>query len=566
MQREGRVSGSILRNVSRGSFFLAAEQLSGLVAGLLYSVIVLRWLGPWTYGMLSLALAIVGLGSVATGNFEVFLERYAAEYETRGQMALLARAHLLTAALKVGLGVVACAVLIGISGWLGQRYHAPIMPQVLCVLAGLAVCEGFSVTGRAVLFGLQRFGWMAAIAVVVQAIKIVAVTLLWLKGQGLILLAALLLGLGAGQGAFLTVLAIVLVRRGRAAVGESVPPALLALGTSEEESPGPAAGAAATAAAPPGRSLLGSILRYCLPLLGARAAFLSGQNLSRVVLGAFMSLEQLGYYSFAFTLVDRFVSFVYALPSSLLPSFTQLLARGERPRFTRLFDKAFRLVATAAALLSAGLLLFAYELTRVGGGKQYLPAVAVLAVLGLVPWARTAQQPLTMAFYALRHTGRVLFLALVKLGVEIGAYFLLIPVLGMMGAAWATLAGATVAFALALALLGRELVPSRHRWMVMAKTSTLIALAIAGSAALSAAGATGWVSLALKLALYGPGLLTAVFLFDLVTEDDLTRAADLELRSAWSRGARDRAVALGRRLSRAARRLRPGRLATAEGN
>jgi len=35
------------------------------------------------------------------------------------------------------------------------------------------------VTGRAVLFGLQRFGWLAGIALVVQVIKLAAVTLLW---------------------------------------------------------------------------------------------------------------------------------------------------------------------------------------------------------------------------------------------------------------------------------------------------------------------------------------------------------------------------------------------------
>jgi hypothetical protein len=57
-----------------------------------------------------------------------------------------------------------------------------------------------------------------------------------------------------------------------------------------------------------------------------------------------------------------------------------------------------------------------------------------------------------------------------------------------------------------------------------------------------------------------------VFLLDLVTDDDLTRAAELELRSAWARAVRDRLVAVGRRLSRGVGRLRPRRLATAEGN
>jgi PST family polysaccharide transporter len=575
------MSGSILRNVSRGSFFLATEQLVGLVSGLLYSIIVLRWLGPWTYGMLSLGLAIVGLASVATGNFEVYLERFAAEYEARRQMGRLARAHLLTLALKVGCGLVAGAVLAALAPWLAARYHEPILAEILWVLAGLTVCEAFIATGRAVLFGLQRFGWMAAVALAVQGFKVAAVTLLWVKAQGLIVLAVLLLGLAVVQGVILTGLAVAFVRRGRAPAGGAMSSAAAALVAHEGEPstaaawaaspavpavPGVESGSGAAAAA--GAPLLGAIFRYCLPLLGARAAFLSGQNLSRVVLGAFMSLENLGYFSFAFTLVDRFVGFVYALPSSLLPSFTQLVARGDTGRFTILFDKAFRLVATAAALLSAGLFLFAHELTLVVGGKSYLPAVPVLALLGLVPWARTAQQPLTMAFYALRRTGRVLQLALVKLVTEVGAYFLLIPGLGLLGAAWASLAGAVVSLAAALILLGLDLPPSRHRWTVMVKTATLMALAVATGQLLGAATAAWpwglWIGLALKLLLVAPAFVLGVFLLDLVTFDDLARAAGVEIRSAPIRALRDGAVRAGFFLSRSLRPLRPRRLGTTE--
>lgn len=553
----------MLKNLSRGSFYLAAEQLSGLISGILYSVIVLRWLGPESYGMLSLALAIVGLASVATGNFELFLERYSAEYETRGWMDRLRRTHFITLGLKLVLGVAVCAILLALSGWIGRRYEEPILTQLLWVLSALVVCEAFSVTGRAVLYGLQRFGWISALSLAANALKIGAVALLWLKGQGVVVLAAALVALGIGQAAVLTALAIGFVRRGRAAVGEPVPVAVRAAAAPEREE---LAAAEVRAEIPRDRSLVGGIVRYSLPLIGARAAFLSGQNLSRVVLGGFMSLEQLGYYSFAFTVVERFVGFVYALPSSLLPSLTQLVTQGDRLRFTRLFDKAFRLVATAAAILSLFLFLFAVELTRLVGGEKYLPAVPVLQVLALVPWVRTAQQPLTMAFYALRHTGRVLALALVKLGTEVASYFLLIPVLGMIGAAWATLAGAAIAFALALFWLGRELPPNAHRWAVVGKTSVILVMALAAAWATGGLASHLWLALGLKLLVFVPGLLLLVFLCDLVTEDDLVRAKGIEIRTGWARRIRDRVVAVSLLLSRAVEPLRPGALATAESN
>jgi len=57
--------------------------------------------------VLSLALSVVGLASVFTGNFELYLERYAAEYDARGQHLRLVRAHLWALAVKAVLGVLA---------------------------------------------------------------------------------------------------------------------------------------------------------------------------------------------------------------------------------------------------------------------------------------------------------------------------------------------------------------------------------------------------------------------------------------------------------------------------
>jgi O-antigen/teichoic acid export membrane protein len=85
--------GEIAQHVTRGAFFLAVEKTAALLSGMLYFALLLRWLGPTNYGMLTLALAIAGLASISTGNLEVFLERYAAEYQARGRYALLNRAH-----------------------------------------------------------------------------------------------------------------------------------------------------------------------------------------------------------------------------------------------------------------------------------------------------------------------------------------------------------------------------------------------------------------------------------------------------------------------------------------
>src|SRR5262245_62875786 len=115
--------GEIARNITRGVFYLAVEKAAAIVSGVLYFALLLRWLGPTKYGIITLALSFVGLATVATGNFEVYLERYAAEHEAHGRLATLRRAHHLTLALKLGLGLIATAVLLAIAPALARSFE-----------------------------------------------------------------------------------------------------------------------------------------------------------------------------------------------------------------------------------------------------------------------------------------------------------------------------------------------------------------------------------------------------------------------------------------------------------
>ena len=400
---------------------------------------------------------------------------------------------------------------------------------------------------------LQRFGSIAVGAVGFNLLKIAMVASLWYYDLGVRELATGLVALVALHGVFLSVIAVFSMRRmnGQPAPGSSDPQG------------------AGTATLHPEReegSIFRSIFRYCLPLLGARAAYLTGSNLSKVVLGKFLDLAPLGYFGFATTVVERFVGFVYALPSSLLPSMTELLAKRDRLRFTRLLDKSFRLIATAAAALSFGLFVYAKEITLLLGGEQYLAAVPVLQVMAIVPWVRTAHQPLTMAFYALKHTSWVLIFAVLKLSVEIAAYFVFIPSFGVQGAAAAHVLGALLAFIGALIWIGRNFQPSRHRWIVMGKTTALFFLTALATLALESSGTAFWPALGIKVFLFTPVFLITVFLVDLVTEDDLQRAGSVDIGHRRGRRARDAAVRAGIRLSRSVDSWRPTSFRTAEGN
>ena len=515
--------GEIAQHVSRGAFFLAVEKTAALVSGMLYFALMLRWLGPTNYGMLTLALAITGLASIATGNFEVFLERYAAEYQARQRFDLLFRAHALAVTVKLALGVLASAALLVLAPHLAVQFDMPPLAVLVPILTVMVATDGLSTTGRSLLFGLQRYEWVSGLSLVFHIGKTVMVGMLWWAQQGLVALAAGFAALAVLQALLFSGAAWWLARRAAATPRAPVP-------------------AVAEDPAGEARPVWSQMLGYCVPLLGARAAFLSGQNLGKVLLAKVLDATQLGYFTFAFQTIERFVELAYTVPSSLLPSLTHLVARAERERLGYIFGQAFRLVQVAACAVAWCVFAFAPELTLWVGSPLFLPSVAMLQVLALVPIARTAQQPLTMLFQAMRRPGIVFTLALAKLAVELACYLLIVPRWGGLGAAWANLAGAVASYALALVFTA-VLLPetSRERSGVIGRALVLTLPALGLAALLVPAGAHGVLSLVARPLLLLPAVF-GLFALRLVTRYDLEKLSGLQLRAPLARRVRDALV------------------------
>lgn len=516
-------SGEIAHSVSRGAFYLAIEKFAALLSGTAYFALLLRWMGPTKYGVMILALSFAALATMVTGNFEVYLERFAAEYQARGAMATLRRAQLLALALKLGFGAVAAALMIGVAPFLAHQFNSPWLTVLIPLLTPMVAFDGLATTGRASLYGQQRFRAVCVLAVAFHALKTVMVGLLWYARCGLTELAIGISLLAVAQGVVNTLVPLWNLR-----------------GARDEHLESGSAGI---------RDLLRSIWRYCLPLLGARTIWLASQNLGKVVLGKLMDAASLGYYSFAFQTMDRLMDLIYPLPSALLPSLTHLVTRQERERMADIFSQAFRLIQVSACVLAAGVFVFAPELTRVVGSRLFLPAVPLLRVMALVPIARSAYEPMSLLFQAMHRPGAVLSLALLKFATEFSGYFVLVPMLGMIGAGWANLAGSVVAYLGALLLLSRmmpEEASNRSRTVVMSLGFT--GLICAAGWALDRTAPFGW-GFAARLVLLPPALL-ALFAFQLVTRYDMVKLAALQLRTRWLSLPRDLVVSWGDRLAR----------------
>lgn len=514
--------GEIAHDISRGAFWLALEKGVFIVAGVLYVALMTRWMGPTKFGIVSLAFAFAGFAAIVTGNLEMYFERYAAEHEMRGTLRTLRRSFLIGMAVKLGLGLAAGLALALGAPFLAAQFRMPDLEQLLPVLCLTVVFDGPYTIGRATLYGLRQYRRVALLGIPFQLVRIVAVAALWRLEKGAFELVVMHTVLAVAQG-----LATALV-----------PAWMMRDVTDPRASYTPAPG-----------TLLRGMVQYCMPLFGARATFMSGQNLGKIVLGKLFTATELGYYSIAFQTIERFVELVHTLPAALLPVFTRLVTLGERDRLRHVYGHAQRMVEVVACALAFGVFVFAREIILVMASPLFEPAVPILRILALVPVARTAQQPMTMLLRAMRRPRIELALSLTKFATEFGCYFALVPALGLLGAGWANLAGAVASFVLASVLVAR-LLPEGGEERVRAFSRTLALLVPLLLLALVADGMLPWAqALAARLALVVLAVV-GVFAIGLVNRYDLDQLASVPLRAGWIRHARDGVVALSHRFAR----------------
>jgi O-antigen/teichoic acid export membrane protein len=428
------MSRSAVREVSRGSFYLGLEQLTMIVGGVFYSIVVLRMLGPATYGILNLGQAAIGLAGVLTTNIETYLERFVGELDARGSRHALRPLVRKIVVTKCSLAIVAGLLVALLSDPIATAYGYRDLRRLLPALAPLVLLEGAGYALRVTLFGLQRFRSIWIVALCNNLLKLAIVIMLWRLHEGVV---ALVGGLVLVQ--FLTVIGLgILVLR------------FLPKGAGPSEE------------VPTHRK----IWQYVFPLLGARAFFLSGQHLNRLILGALLPARELGIASFALLTIDRFISLAAAVPNSLLPALSRLRGEQRDDTIEQVVTEGYRLVAAIAVIVMAGTFCLSHEAVWITGGREFLGAILPLQILALTPLFRTMQQPLSMGLYTYEKTRTIFWLAGLKFVVEPLCYPLLIPRLGVAGVALASLLSSVAVFGPSLRIADRlfpRTIASRRR-------------------------------------------------------------------------------------------------------
>lgn len=224
--------------------------------------------------------------------------------------------------------------------------------------------------------------------------------------------------------------------------------------------------------------LFPALVRFAAPYIPSGLASMAVQVIDRPILKAFTDDSTVGIYQANYRLGIFMMLVVNMFDAAWRPFF---LDQAGKPNAPQIFARVTTYFLLVSSVIVLGLSLFIGDLVRLPIMGHPLIHPAYWSGLPVVPIVligylfNGAYYNFMPQVYLPKRTDLLIWVTLVGAAVNVAANFLLIPSIGMMGAAWATLL-AYFAMALALFLVGRRLYPIPYEWRRIALAALLLAL------------------------------------------------------------------------------------------
>jgi O-antigen/teichoic acid export membrane protein len=218
-------------------------------------------------------------------------------------------------------------------------------------------------------------------------------------------------------------------------------------------------------------SVLGALLRFGVPLVPTSLAYWVFLTSDRVVLERLSTLEQLGLYSVANSVINLTNIAINAFGQAWTPHAIRLYEE-HRDTAAAAYGRVMTYLMAGFGLIAVGLTVFAPEILGVLTGPAYHSAASAVAPLAIALVAMASTQVTAGGITLAKKTAYLSIFAWVAAGANLALNLLLDGPFGMIGAAWAT----AVAYIL-LTLL--YLVASQRLWAIayeVRRTSAVIVL------------------------------------------------------------------------------------------
>lgn len=421
------------RHLLSGSAFVLASKVVSALATAWWTILAARVLLPADFGNLAIAVSVVQIGGLLTdiGVQTVATRDLASASEHQGRSLLGAVIYL-----KIILGIAGVGAIFGLTSLLP---FDPEVGRLMLVLGPSLIFSGLS--SLTLVFRVRAsYTYLLLIALVSALVSSVTAYAVYLEHGSAIIFAALNLGVTVISG--LLTLIIVLIR---------FRPSLR-----------------------PRPRQLELLLRTALPLGLAAILNILYYRIDVPLLGLLTSSTQVAIYTSAY----RFLDVLTLLPASLqavsLPQMSALYKQGVKG--LTLYSQNYLDLAVIGGptlgLVLSNSALFALHLFYGGRYDAATPTLQVLAWAGAATLVTNVFVPLMIA---INRSRSMILVTLIGLAVNLSLNVLLIPILGPLGSAYATLA-TEIAVIVATLLICMKALQWRPQLHVVVGVSVAIAI------------------------------------------------------------------------------------------
>jgi O-antigen/teichoic acid export membrane protein len=180
-------------------------------------------------------------------------------------------------------------------------------------------------------------------------------------------------------------------------------------------------------------------LKYGLPLVPTSAMLWIMASSDRYMIGYFMKSEDVGIYTAAYTLTHVMSLFLSPLRTVLLPTISKSYDDGDTAKTRTYLKYSLKYLLMLTIPTTFGISVLATPLLRILTTSEFVSGDLVIPFVAFGLLIFEFYQICVYVFYLVKKTHWVLRLLIISAALNIGLNLLLIPMMGIVGAAVATL-------------------------------------------------------------------------------------------------------------------------------
>jgi len=400
---------SSLKKVAEGTGLVLAGTIIGILLNLINTIIVVRYISVTEFGVLSLAMAVVSiLGSVSLLGFQESVPRYISYFRGSNDNARLMGTIKASIILSLTTGLTLSIIVFFLSCFLAHLFGKPALIFPIKVLVFIIPTNAFTAILVSIFRGFEdvkpKIYFQNIINHVIKLLMLGLAIILGLSFLG-ILFAYLTAAIGVG-----ILIGVYSFRKIPTFIPKTTKPVPMIKG----------------------------LLFFSLPLLAVIISSLIMNWTDTLMLGYFKTSDVVGLYNVALPLA-MFISIILsALAFIYTPIISYLYSKDLIKEIGKVYASATKWIFIITFPLFLILLLFPHLILQILFGSQYVKAHMTLQILALGYFAHTLFGPNILTLLVMGKTKLIMANTLIGAIINIVFNFILIPKLGLEGAAIAS--------------------------------------------------------------------------------------------------------------------------------